>query len=1635
MNLLLMGCCPRLWSLKAASAVLLLVLLGVPTLLAQPGIVDSNYLADVDGAVRSIALQPDGRLLISGQFRFVNGVERYGITRLNREGALDEQFQPAFDSGSASMILLQPDGRIIVGGSFQQAGAYLPQLIRLAADGALDPSFVPGSQQSFWKAFAYQSDGKILVAGDSGLVRLLPNGSLDTNFAGLSRFGNQTNEDGSISSAYLSFSSILVLPDEKILVGGNFDGVFGKPFSGLIRLNTDGTLDSTFRPATNWTAECLAALPDGTILSGGSTLYGPGAVRKFREDGQADPFFLTNVTFSGHISALAIQQDGKIIAAGNFDSVNGLPRGHIARLNPDGTSDLGFESSVGAQVDTLALQDDGAVLAGGWFDRHLLRILPGSSAFAGRFEFTSLVYQVNESGGNLVVPVCRYGGTNGTVTVDFKTFSGTATSGTDFIPQAGTLTFASGKTSNYFVVPILQDSVDEGCPNDERIGLSLSAPTGGATLGILNQAIISIVDDDCTLNFSQPTFTGLEASGRVAVTVVRSGFPNSTVTAVCGTTDLSALAGLDYVAADQVFTLAPGETNKTLWFTLLRDTLTEGDEQFALHMTQAQGANIGSRSNAVVRIVDDAPGSPDPGFIGQAGYSSTLAVLTGGEFFTLPFNIARCHADGTLDAEFHAPPDPIYYHRTLATEPKGTVVVARNSDDGLFRLNPDGSIDQTFSNALSRVLDVIRVQTDGKLVVGGFTYTQGLWRLKPDGTMDATFQPGVLANESIRAVLIQPDGKLLCSRIPQAGEGSQSSLVRLEPDGAFDPGFHADFSSADQIESLAIQTDGKILAGGRFSLGPGSYHYGLVRLEPNGSLDTGFSAAGSYGDPPPLAVQADNKILVGTLGAILRLNPDGSKDSTFDTGLGPSNGYSVNTVAAIGLQPDGGVLVSGRFTLMNGVTCAGIARLQNDDHSAAGEISLELRTPAVSESGDCVVAAVTRTGGSNGVVVVPFSTVDGSAQAGADYVPQSGVLTFADGDTSEKLITIPILPDTLPEGDETFRLNLGTPVGGAVWGKTASVTATIVDDDVTVQLAQNQYQAYERQRGLAVSLERLGQSAGEVWADYTTLDGSVLAGFDYIAQTGTVVFRPGETNKTILVPVIDDRLPESDETFTFTLTGVSAGARLGTNSAAVLTIVDDDHAGMPDPLFDPGPGLCEGTIYGPAELHCAALQADGRVLVGGDIISYSNGEFCAAVLQLLPDGSLDSAFALVPSVGIGLPVVRQIRVQPDDRVLLAVHLGSVADKCLRLLTNGLPDPSFAPVQLNPLYGVPGTAGSLETLMVQEDGKILIAGSFTSVNDVARYNLARLNSDGTLDLSFVPPQSRSPYAASIAREFISCLALEPNGRVLVGGNFIVTNSVQCYGLARLKSDGSPDLSFDPGTGVANQSGVAQPWSGLALQAIAVQPDGRILVGGTFMQANGNARTNLARLNSDGSVDLAFNPSFGWGDMPTLARVWTIVLQPDNKILLGGLFFDVNGQPRDGVARLHPDGTLDASFSAGTSQYSVRTIHALVLEPDGDILAAGSFYDVGGLRRCNIARLYGEPSLTPYQPWFTSLNRQRTGAIRLYFLAPPTRPYTVEATSDLIHWLGLGPAAEVMAGYFQLEDIKPAESNRFYRVLSQ
>src|SRR6185295_13614165 len=179
---------------------------------------------------------------------------------------------------------------------------------------------------------------------------------------------------------------------------------------------------------------------------------------------------------------------------------------------------------------------------------------------------------------------------------------------------------------------------------------------------------------------------------------------------------------------------------------------------------------------------------------------------------------------------------------------------------------------------------------------------------------------------------------------------------------------------------------------------------------------------------------------------------------------------------------------------------------------------------------------------------------------------------------------------------------------------------------------------------------------------------------------------------------------------------------------------------------------------------------------------------------------------------------------------------------------------------------------------------------------ARAHVARLYPDGSAEVTFNPaPDS-----------FVNSLAVQPDGKVLVGGSFTNLGGISRQHLGRLNAGGSVDLGFNPG---ANN----------IVYATAVQADGKIVVGGNFTLLGGQARLRLGRLNTNGSLDGGFNaPAEGNSEFsPPL--VYCLAVQQDGKILVGGSFTNLAGQPRRNLGRLNADGTLDTGFNPGANQW--------------------------------------------------------------------------------------------------------------------
>jgi uncharacterized delta-60 repeat protein len=204
---------------------------------------------------------------------------------------------------------------------------------------------------------------------------------------------------------------------------------------------------------------------------------------------------------------------------------------------------------------------------------------------------------------------------------------------------------------------------------------------------------------------------------------------------------------------------------------------------------------------------------------------------------------------------------------------------------------------------------------------------------------------------------------------------------------------------------------------------------------------------------------------------------------------------------------------------------------------------------------------------------------------------------------------------------------------------------------------------------------------------------------------------------------------------------------------------------------------------------------------------------------------------------------------------------------------------------------------------QESGKFMIAGGFTQYDEVGRRQIARLHPDGSLDRDFM----REVWVNNQVR----AIAMQSDNRILIGGDFSSFQENQVNRIARMLPDGTVDLDFDPGAGANGR-----------VNAILQQPDGKILIGGAFTSVDGVARNRIARLNADGSLDTGFNVGSGANN-----AVFDLALQPDGKIVVAGSFTSVNGQSRDRIARLNPDGSLDSGFDPKRGANSHNFKHCL------------------------------------------------------------------------------------------------------------
>ncbi|MDB5259449.1 MAG: hypothetical protein JWO73_657 [Candidatus Taylorbacteria bacterium] len=252
------------------------------------------------------------------------------------------------------------------------------------------------------------------------------------------------------------------------------------------------------------------------------------------------------------------------------------------------------------------------------------------------------------------------------------------------------------------------------------------------------------------------------------------------------------------------------------------------------------------------------------------------------------------------------------------------------------------------------------------------------------------------------------------------------------------------------------------------------------------------------------------------------------------------------------------------------------------------------------------------------------------------------------------------------------------------------------------------------------------------------------------------------------------------------------------------------------------------------------------------------------------------------------------------------------------------------------------------MAVQPDGKILIGGFFKDVNGISKRGIARLNFDGSLDTNFNIGGSgmTGTLAVSITGNpdpFISQIALQTNGCILITGNFTHYNGVNMNGIARLNPDGSWDPTFQVGSGLST-------WG----RSIQVLENGQILVTGWFDNYHNSQHNRMVLINTNGTPDNSFLPFFG-----DSTAVYTALKLANGQYIAAGHSLNTNGYFREEIRKLNPDGSVDMSFHG----YANDKIQMVRLQSDGKILINGEFSQVDGVPRQRIARIYQDGSLDP------------------------------------------------------------------------
>ncbi len=1300
-------------------------------------------------------------------------------------------------------------------------------------------------------------------------------------------------------------------PDGKAIVAGSFISFDSNPYNRIVRLLNNGYQDPTFLATPNSGANeaiyAMALQPDGRIVIGGNFTAFNGANRnhiaRLNTDGTVDTTFNPGSGANGRVWAAALQSDGKIFIAGEFTAYNGTNCNYLARLNADGSLDTGFNpgTSLNGPVYALAVPPYAP-----------LNVSRGAQGF--ETEDDNVVNLGSSTSGTLTVNYNMY-----SVPDDLRVYYGT-TNGvlifdTGYIPGSATVVIPFGPTNGITtnVVTIVMNQ-------------------GGGQLGTVWDYTASIVTAGSTQVYAGGAFN--QVSGVTYGGVARFNGDGT----------------IDYTFAPGIGTYNPytGATDPVYALGLQSDgKLIAGGAFSTVEMASINGITRFNR-DGTVDLTFSTLGTNNGTWNPATGIADTVNAITlqsdgkivfGGNFTTVNqtrrVGLARLFTDGSLDTSFM---DTAYnqfagiinhYHNSVAV----------NTND-----YPQGN----HRNAIK----AIALEAGGNVIVGGNFLQVGGGSYGHSGSIDS-----VVGNNQTNGII--NNGRM--------DVHPRSNVARLIGNTTTGPG-NLEFS----YNNYTVDKDA------------GTLYVSLLRLNGNlGSIAANFFSPPGAAGQPGIAIQGTNaNFSIGNLmpewdttwsvpGWMKSAGFDG-QNYNFNTGdlanetltIYNNSNITGNLNANLALNsPNPNLFYLGGELIPLGAAL-GATQISPltiiDNNFPAGTFGFSSPTYTVNESSNTVTITVVRTNGTSGSVSLSYATANGSAVTPANYTATSGTLTFNQGDTS-KSFTVQIIPSTLNQPDKTVNLSLSAITGGGGYGLTNAVL-TIVNNIYGaghIAFAAPTNVVSETAGFANLVLNRLGASSGTLDVTAITGNGSAVNGVNYVGSTTNLHWNSGDAlPKSMIVPVLHDGIYTSNLTVNIRLTNGLAGGFPNTNvlglssiTNSTLVISNVDFPGTVEftsgaysvkksagfaliPVVRTGgsAGTVTVTIYTSDGSAHNGVNYTGQT----NVLTFTNGQVSQSINVPITAGagsglvSLNLGLANATAVNSSLPWNAQGN--PSSAVLNIIDTSSVNEP------PGSPDITYSPLA--------AFNGAVYAFALQPNNQLLAGGDFTMADGVPRQRLARLNPDGTLDPTFSLPSSALGADASVR-----ALALQTDGRILVGGYFTNLNSVVVNGIARLNYDGSLDSLFNPGSGADSPV--------LALGETFVGGLRKVLVGGAFASLNGQVFNYIGRLNDDGTPDLTFNP----GGLGANGTVYALAVQTDGKVIIGGDFTAYNNTAVNHVARLNVDGTLDLNFPNAASNLSSGangTVRAITLQLDGKILIGGAFTTVNGVTMNRIARLNSDGS---------------------------------------------------------------------------